>query len=953
MGDASDEGGPTGTGRAVPGTATDAAEDPAWRDRLVGRLREALALTPAARVARLAAWRREDPLMADVLASQLDAIEAATSAQSTAPGAATDAAEPSPADAVTVFDGPRESARPRASRPRRPGERIGAWRLHRRLGSGGMGEVWLAERADGLYAAQAAIKLLREDLAGPGLEARFARERTLLGRLVHPGIARLLDAGVDRGGPYLVIEHVPGQTLAAHVREGRLDVAARVRLLLAVARAVEHAHGQLVVHRDLKPANVIVTPDGVPKLLDFGVATLLGDDGLADHQLTRQVGRRVTLAYAAPEQVLGGPMGTAVDVHALGVMLYELISGALPYAYPGGSRVEVEHALLHTEPVRPTRVDPGLAVPEGPGRPPDPARARGDLEAVAAKAMRKRADERYASVRALMDDLEAWLDRRPVSVRRDDWRHRTGLWVRRHALLATATTLVAASLVGGTAVALWQARRAQDAARQSERVTQYLGELLAAGNPDRHGGRPPTVLELLERSRTEIDERFGGDPGTHARLLDVLVDTYRDLNRYDIAIPLAERLIAVSESVFGADDPRSLEARMELARIYVSQGSPDKVLAIVEPLRERWARLHGDDSPEQANLLYLLGIAQSRVGRVDDAEATLARAKEIVELRYRPEQFEHLFFANYMHGLRVAEGRLGEAEALLRESEPRWAAVDPVYARFVLVLRRNLLVVQMRRAHYDGVEAQAFALMAEMDRLLGPGNDMTASLRQQLARLYEDLGRDADAAAALRRNEEALREAGVAHPAQRLPVAALRLEAQALAGAPLEGAEMDALLDTLQGSEVVSGPARVSSALALMRAALVAADDARTGRALAVARADPVLRTSAALRSRVDQLEGGWRRARGDGDAGRALLEGRLAQFARWPDPEPLARWSARLDLVTTLAALGDPALRNALAAADADRPAALPPGHPLDRLRAALDHVSPAQARTLGRGRF
>ncbi len=901
-------------------------------------LDEALDLAPAAREPWLAALRARDA----ALAAQLEPMLASAAAGEGRDATVFDAG-------AALFDEDDPAPVPAA----RAGDRLGNWQLLQPLGAGGMGEVWLARRVDGLYDTQAAIKLLRVDAAGAGLAERFARERALLGRLTLPGIARLLDAGIDGGRPYLVIEHVPGRQLSEHVRQARLPVAARVRLLLAVARAVAHAHAQLVVHRDLKPANVIVTPAGEPKLLDFGIATLLDDEGQADQQLTRQVGRRVTVAYAAPEQVLGGPMGTAVDVHALGVMLYELLSGALPYARPGDSRVAVEHALLHTEPLRPTRVDPAQVPADGPRRPPDAARARGDLEAVAAKAMRKRPEERYASVGALIDDLEAWLQHRPVSVRRDDWRHRARLWLRRNALLAGAGALVGTSLVGGLAVALWQAERARDAARQSDRVTQYLGELLAAGNPDRHGGRPPTVLELLERSRAEVEQRFGDDPGTHARLLEVLVDTYRDLNRYDIAIPLAERLIAVADAAWGADDPRSLESRMRLARIYVAQGSPDKVLAIAEPLRARWAALHGAESHPMANLLYLLGVGQARVGRFDDAEATLAEARRVVDILYRPDEFEHLFFVNYVHGLRVAQNRLAEAEAMLRESEPRWAGTDPSYARFVLVLRRNLLGVQILRGDYAGIEARAQALMAQMDALLGRGNDMTAGLRLQLARLLSDLGREADAAEALRRNEAELQAAGVVHPAQRVPVAARRLAAETAAGTPLPVHEVDALLDALQGGDAVSGPARVQSALALARAALLAGDDGRAGRALAVARADPVLRSAESLRSAVDQAEGQWRRTRGELAASRTLLAARVAWWADQPDPPPMERWTAALDHAATLQALQDAGAPAALAAADAWRPPALPAGHPLDALREALPRATPGQAQRLGAGRF
>ena len=259
------------------------------------------------------------------------------------------------------------------------GQRLGAWELQQKIGEGGMGQVWRARRADGLYQGSSAIKLLRSDLLGPRLEGRFARERAVRARLNHPAIARLLDAGVAQDQAYLVLELVPGQPLNEHVRQHCPSLAQRVSLLLQVAQAVDYAHAQLVVHRDIKPSNVMVTPEGAAKLLDFGVAGLIQDDaGDAHTDLTRQTGRGLTLGYAAPEQITGGVVGTAADVFALGVLLFELISGGLPFGERGGQRVQFEHAVLHDAPRRIASV---AEDPQGPGRPVDALAARGDLEA--------------------------------------------------------------------------------------------------------------------------------------------------------------------------------------------------------------------------------------------------------------------------------------------------------------------------------------------------------------------------------------------------------------------------------------------------------------------------------------------------------------------------------------------------------------------------------------------
>ncbi len=908
-----------------------------WQ-RLSAGFDELVELGAVERATRLAALRAQEPALAERLARMLDSADQA--AESADPSAAA-----APAQGFQQRLARALAAEPRGGGGAAAGERLGPWRLVSKLGEGGMGEVWLAERADGLYQAQVAIKLLRDDVSAPGLAERFARERAVLARLTHPGIARLLDAGVQAqlggGRAYLVLEHVAGLTLSEHVRQARLPVAERVRLLLGVARAVEHAHAQLIVHRDLKPSNVMVTAEGSPKLLDFGIAGLLDDEGAStDSQLTRQAGRRLTPAYAAPEQITGAAIGVAADVYSLGVMLYELLSGVLPFGQTGGSRTALEHAVLHTEPARLSRSTlPPEGQRPGPGRPPDFERTRGDLEAVAAKAMRKQPGQRYGSVGAFIDDLQRWLEHRPVSARRDDWRHRSRLWLRRHAKLAIAALLLGASLSAGLAISLWQWQRAEAAARQSEQVTRYLTELLASANPDRHGGRPPTVLELLERSRAELGDKFADDPATRARLLDVLVGTYRDLNRYDIAIPLAQQLIEHAQQHFGSEDERTLNARMGLARIYTSQGSPAKVIALVEPLQADLIARHGEVSHPHSAALYLLGVAYSRVGRLDEAEQALARARPIVDELYKPSEFEHMFFDNYVQSLRVAQGRLAEAEALLLATEPRWATAQPRYARFVLVLRRNLLAVQIRRAKYAGIEVRANALLGEMEALLGPGNDMAAGMRAELARYYADRGEHGRALQLHEQIQSTLSAAAVEHPTLRLPQQAALLQARAMA-APVNAAlrtQAGALLEEIGATPAVSGPARVEACLALLRVGLLGQDLALADRALTLAQADPVLQTSTALRSRSEQLRGQLLRARGDLAGSRAALERRIAYLDALPEPQQVAAWTAQLDLAATLVLLREPGAAAALARADALRPASLPDGHELDALRRAL----------------
>ena len=847
-----------------------------------------------------------------------------------------------------------------SSAPPRPGDRLGSWCLAELLGEGGMGQVWRAERADGLYQGEAAIKLLRGDRASPGLAARFARERALLGRLTHPGIARMLDAGEQDGRAFLVLEFVPGRTLAEHARERDLGLTERVKLLLEVARAVEHAHAQLIVHRDLKPGNVMVDDQGNAKLLDFGIAGLLDDSGhQADHQLTQITGRRLTPAYAAPEQITGEAVGVASDIYSLGVMLYELASGELPFGKRGLSRTALEHEVLHGQAKRLSRTTgattrtagtastitagaagggSGGGAPEGgPGRPHDAERAAGDLEAVAAKALRKDPAERYASVGSLIDDLEHWLAQRPVSVRAEDWRHRVRLWARRNAALAAGTTLVFAALSTGLAVSLWQRREAQAAARQSEAVTRFLTELLGSANPDKHGGHIPNVLELLDKSRAELPTRFADDPVTHARVLEVMGDTYADMNRFDIAIPLADELVALTQRLWGDDSPAGLRALRLRLRLDTSLSSPLGVIERGEPLLAALERQHADVN-DRLELLYQLIVAYAQAGRPDDAERVRAEAWPLVLKTFPPQSFDAQYFNTYVYHLRLAQGRLLDAETLMLDLGPAIANPPPNRARFALQLRRHLWSIQARLGRPEATIEAAQRIVADCDALLGPGNVSAQRMRSDLARQLGERGQWADALPVHEALAASLNAAD--HPTLRLPLDAAALLARVNAGRT-EGAvaEVQRLTEALRPSPVLTGPNWVEASGNVVRAALALQRPDLAGVALAPLQdteAQPWLQKHAALQSLISQWQGELARQRGAAMASIEPLRKRVAYLDGLPQPQGLPHWTAQLDLALSLRRAGQP-VAEALARADALRPAWLA-SHPLDPLRRELD---------------
>lgn len=932
------------------------------RDRwqaLSALLDQALALPPAARAAWLAGLRARDPQRADELQPLLPTAD---DDEDTAPPAAL----PGLQRYGAALDAALAPAPPPPGAPQ-PGQRLGSWLLVKKIGEGGMGQVWLASRDDGLYQAQAAIKLLRSDLQASGLAGRFARERAALARLNHPAVARLLDAGVATSGgveqAYLVLEHVPGHTLAEHVRQACPLLAQRVQLLLRVAQAVEHAHAQLIVHRDLKPSNVIVTPEGDPKLLDFGIAGLMDDGEAGDGELTRQTGRGLTLGYAAPEQILGAPIGTAADVFSLGVMLYELISGELPFAPRGTARVAAERAVLHDEPRRlhtllgqgaaPQATDPPTPAVEdaGPGRPQDAVRARGDLEAIAAKALRKQPQERYASVGALIEDLQAWLAHRPVSARRDDWRHRTGLWFRRNLLLGGALAVVALSLTAGLAAATWQWQRAQAAARQSDMIASYLTELLSSARPDRHGGEWPTVLQLLEKSRAKMPEAFQDDPQTRLRLLSVMASTYHELNRFDLAMPLYEELVSLAESEQSADAPFVLQARIRQAKTFQVQGLFDKAIAALEPLQEDTSRVYGVQSEERRELLYILSASYSRAGRLDDADRMLTEAGRLTEARFGRQSPEWMAHQNHVQVLRAGQGRLREALAAIRSTEPFWADKRPQYARDILVYKRNTIAIQIRLGEYAGLEARMQALLPEMDKLMGAGNDLSAGFRHELARLFTETAQPARALAQREENLARAQAAGVQHPGVLLPlqVHVLLARAQLQAPGPATAAQAAALaqqtrelLARVNAEGARLGYARAEAWINLTRVGLALDDAALAAEAFAPLRADAGLHLErdVLLASRVAQMEGELARLQGDLPRSAALLRQRLAVFNRPGDRQVLPGWVAALDLACTLVLQGVPGAAAALADAAARRPPGAPAGHPLDAMAGTLDQA-------------
>src|SRR5690606_32996928 len=444
----------------------------------------------------------------------------------------------------------------------RPDALIGPYKLERLLGEGGMGQVWLASRADGLYQRRVALKLLRPGLADPNLRLRFTRERQILARLGHPHIARLLDAGISADNqPYLALDYVEGEPITDWCKARALDVHACVRLVLQVCEAASHAHANLIVHRDLKPSNILVTPLDEVRLLDFGIAKLL-DGGEQAPDNTRTGLRAFTLHYAAPEQIRGEPVTTMTDVYSLGVVLYELLSGAKPYVLKRQTDAEWEEAILGADPPKPSSM---LLRNTDAGNDPAALRRRarqlaGDLDNIVLKALAKRAEQRYPSVEAMALDLQRYLDGKPVHARPQSLAYRLRKYAGRHRWALASATLVAATFAAALGIVMWQSHQfVREGARAQAMKNFVVGLFENAGSTPE--GVPLDVRQLLEAGVERGDRELARQPEARAELFGVIARLRLGLGDYEEASALLARQATVIDAL--DDVPASL--RLESA----------------------------------------------------------------------------------------------------------------------------------------------------------------------------------------------------------------------------------------------------------------------------------------------------------------------------------------------------------------------------------------------------
>jgi eukaryotic-like serine/threonine-protein kinase len=632
-----------------------------------------------------------------------------------------------------------------------PGDRIGPYQVRRVLGRGGMGEVYLCERADEQYQKQVAIKLVSRGVLSRQVQTRLRTERQILATLDHPNIARLLDGGTTAEGiPYLVLEYVEGEPIDTYCDTHRLSIGARLQLFRVVCSAVQSAHRNLIVHRDLKPSNILVTADGTPKLLDFGIAKLLDVRQTAHTIAMTQADVRImTPDHASPEQIRGELITTASDVYVLGVLLYELLCGQRPFQVSGLRFREIERVICEKEPPPPSdackttdlssRELERIAEQRGSTSQRLRRELSGDLDNIVMMAMRKEPERRYGSVERFSADIDLHLRGMPVLARQDTWGYRAHKFVARHTLGVVLSGLFVL-LLAGFAVSMYiqaerlreerdrtraQFERAEAERNRAERVSTFLVDLFRRSDPWESGGENATALELLERGAQRIETELANDPDTQANLLDAVGRVYLARGETDKAIALLDRALRLRRDLFGSEHliTASSMQGLGIARRYKGEFDQSRVL-LEDALRIQTQKL-GERSEPVAVTLDELARWYRDIGHLDVAEKTFRRSLASFTAVDGPQSPQVSSVTNDLATLLLYKGEPAAAEQLYRKAlDADRARLKPDHPLLATEMTNLAIALQMQ-----GKLTEAEPLFKEsiesLERVLGRDHSST------------------------------------------------------------------------------------------------------------------------------------------------------------------------------------------------------------------------------------
>jgi serine/threonine-protein kinase len=696
-----------------------------WR-QLSSLLDQLLEMRPDQRAARLAHLRASDPEVADDLERLLEHEQ-----------------ESHEFMAQPLWTAPPEDSR--------AGTHIGPYRLLRQLGEGGMGEVWLAERADGLYQRQVALKLLRSGYADPGLRQRFSREREILARLQHPHLAQLFDAGVDlQGQPYLALAYVEGEPITDYCQRLQLPLERRLQLMLQVCAVVSHAHANLVVHRDLKPSNILVTADGEVKLLDFGIAKLLDDDEAranAAHPPTEA--RAFTLHYAAPEQVRGEAVTTLTDVYSLGVVLFEVITGRKPYRLRRNSDAEWERSILEVNAPRASSV---VLRGETADAPPTTAarrlsrRLRGDLDTLLLKALQKEPAQRYASVEALAQDLQRYLEGRPIHARPQRTLYRLRKYLGRHRWGVALGALCVLALAALAVLALWQMQQARREIARAQAMQDFTIGLFDRAASVRHGSFD--VRQLLATGQQRGEAELADQPLPLADLEGVIGRLRIGMGDYQLALQTLDRQRALLEQVDEVPPVLQLEAVTQRGRVLRMLGRSRDCVAHMTPMRALAVEQRQQLPSQVAEYHAQLGRCQQLLGYRDEARDAFGLA---LALR-RGVLHDATGTAESLADLAALDNDEGHAQAALSGYRQALALLQARTSERhpqLVTLRRHLGETLAAQGDLEAAEQTLHIAWSDAVSLYGADHPETLSIRRLRASLALQRGDLAQAEATL------------------------------------------------------------------------------------------------------------------------------------------------------------------------------------------------------------
>jgi eukaryotic-like serine/threonine-protein kinase len=570
-----------------------------------------------------------------------------------------------------------------------PEKFIGAYQVLKRIGHGGMGDVFLAVRADDQYRKRVAIKLLRYGMDSEQVIARFRYERQILASLDHPNIGRLFDGGTTKGGlPYFVMEYIEGQSIHTYCDANKLTTVERLQLFQKVCSAVHYAHQNLIVHRDIKPGNILVTSDGTPKLLDFGIAKLLNPELYAHSMQPITINLHpMTPDYASPEQVKGQAVTTVSDVYSLGVLLYELLTGHRPYRVQNFTPQEIERVVCHQEPEKPstavnrcedivtadgaakTTLTPESVSKTREGQP-DRLRRKleGDLDNIVLMAMRKEPNRRYISVEQFSEDIRRHLQGRPVIARQDTFSYRAGKFIKRNRVSVTVAVAFFVLLIASAFAITIQSVRASRERDKAKQVSTFLVDLFKVSNPSESRGNTITAREILDKGAEKIDGELQDQPEAQAMMMQTIGEVYISLGLFDSAIPLLERALKIRQEIFGNED---LTVAQSLNNLGVAKyrkadyGEAESLLR--EALRIR-RKLLGNEHRDVAEALNGLGLVLFDLDRNTEAESLY---REGLAMQRKLLGSEHQDYAMGLNNLGLAlysQGEYAEAERMIKES---------------------------------------------------------------------------------------------------------------------------------------------------------------------------------------------------------------------------------------------------------------------------------------------